>query len=168
MPIYSSMAEWKKKMLSLCMRSRCFKVSPIYMGKVSSIVTLNPIVSHFLSKRIQDTNPQIFYLVPTRRSNLSISELPKSSLKATRLSPVRKSLPVRKLLEPMLLLVSLVIWLVRPCTWLLRLSRMRNLVDLEVRIFGHLGVVYSRLSLGGNHGAIWTMSGTSFLILILN
>jgi hypothetical protein len=143
LPIYSNMVESRRKMWSLCMRFRCFKVSPTYMERVSSIVMLNLIVRHSASAR-RKANAQISYLAPTRRSNLSISELPKSLPKATRRSLVPKSSTAPKLLGPMLL-ASLVIWRVHPCTWLLKLSRMKNLVDLEVQISGHLGVVYSRL-----------------------
>jgi hypothetical protein len=46
LPIYSNMVESRRKMWSLCMRSRCSKVSPTYMAKVSSIVMLNLIVRH--------------------------------------------------------------------------------------------------------------------------
>ena len=46
LPIYSNMVESRRKMWSLCMRSRCFKVSPISMGKVSNIVMSSLIVRH--------------------------------------------------------------------------------------------------------------------------
>jgi hypothetical protein len=145
LPIYSNMVESRKKMWSLCMRSRCFKVSPTYMERVSSIVMSSPIVRPSLNVNVKrGADSQISYLAPTRRSNLSISELPKSLRKATRLSPVPKSSIAPKLQGPMLL-ESSVILRVHLCTWLRKLSRMRNLVDLEVQISGRLGVVYSRL-----------------------